>query len=246
LEMDAVVRSLEAHIGTHAHVDIAEFLSVWRCASGIRADVDLTPSQVELSSQISRLLGAPRRPVHQKRFSVLALASGSALMNFFTTADIDGDGYMSVDEGVRALEQLLIDTAACSDRESLASDLHDLLTAVDTTGGGRLNYLEFLRLFDRQDPHFLIHQSILDALCFQVWVHRNSLSGLFRHIGSNGRVTEEQIRWALYALNCAVDGQLVEANIASLVAAVNFTNGTVGGEEFLHAFELFDYHRDRR
>eukprot|EP00928_Gymnodinium_smaydae_P036611 TRINITY_DN25564_c0_g1_i1.p1 TRINITY_DN25564_c0_g1~~TRINITY_DN25564_c0_g1_i1.p1 ORF type:complete len:921 (-),score=111.40 TRINITY_DN25564_c0_g1_i1:15-2738(-) len=249
LEMDAVARSLEAHIGsqTHGVVDIADFLSAWKCASGVRADLDLTSTQVELASRIARLLSAPPKQKYKRRLSTLAPASASKLMQFFTSADQDGDGYMSIEEGVCALRELLMRTTECEDsEEEISTKLRDLLSAVDVTGARTLNYLEFLRLFDRQDPQKLTHQSLLDALCFQVWAHRNALSGLFRYIGKNGRVTESQIRWALAALNSVVGGQLVEANIDSLVSAVSFKNDTVAAEEFLHSFKLSDSQRKSR
>merc|ERR1712125_189778 len=103
VELEGVARSLEAHVGGKEQVDIAEFLSAWRCASGVTADRDLTPSQVDLATRISRLLGLEnqqeRAGTRQRRLSSVSAASGSKLMEFFTAADANGDGYLSLAEG---------------------------------------------------------------------------------------------------------------------------------------------------
>ena len=43
-----------------------------------------------------------------------------------------------------------------------------LLPLLYFADAGKLNYLEFLSLFDFQDPRSLTHQAMLDLLCFQV------------------------------------------------------------------------------
>jgi hypothetical protein len=257
-EVDAVTRSLQAHIGERDKetVDIAEFLSAWKCAAGVQADVDLTAEQVALAGRLSRLLGlssggsaqAQKKLRRRFTFSGVAPASAGTLMDFFTAADMDGDGKLSLNEGTTALSALFEEQGQRVGIMNVPGpdQLRQLLLAADVTGQGSLNYLEFLRLFDRQDPHCLTHQSLLDVLCFFVWVHRNALSGLFRYIGANGRVSREQIAWALGTLNRIAEGRLADSSIASLVDAVTFNDeGTVSAEEFLHAFDICET-SDRR
>jgi len=144
---------------------------------------------------------------------------------------------MSLQEAQDALKQL----AEAEHLQIEMEAIRELLQAADITGAGTLNYLEFLRCFDRQDPKCLTHKFILDTLCFQVWLHRNALSGLFRYIGNNGHISKSQIQWALHALNKITDGKLDDANIESIVQSVMYSEGTVVAEEFLHSFDIVDH-----
>ena len=45
--------------------------------------------------------------------------------------------------------------------------LHSISASCWLVMPGKLNYLEFLLLFDRQSPRSLTHQALLDLLCFQ-------------------------------------------------------------------------------
>ncbi|CAJ1451781.1 unnamed protein product [Effrenium voratum] len=283
-EMAAVRRSLQAHIGDapESSIDIAEFLSAWKCAAGVRAELE--GRQMDLACQISRLLGSSARR-WRKRLSSLGAANSNTLllgfsshlfwhdnlptswlcaldivracsdrivwacaysimarMDFFNLADVDRDGFVSIDEGFNALMKHLRQTTGREVLPSIAEDLRGLLQMADSTGSGKLNYLEFLSLFDFQDPRSLTHQAVLDLLCFQVWVHRNALSGLFRYIGTNGVISREQVRWSLEALNTSVQGDLLQANIDQIVNAVKFKDDVVAGEELLSAFQLVDKH----
>lgn len=121
-----------------------------------------------------------------------------------------------------------------------AEELRKVLQVADTTGSGKLNYLEFLLLFDRQSPRSLTHQALLDLLCFQVWAHRSALSGLFRYIGRNGLISRDQVKWSLEALNSSIHGELLQANIEQIVKAVKFKDDLVAAEELLSAFHLVD------
>lgn len=238
-ETAAVLRSMEAHIGsrrTSTSIDVADFLSAWRCAAGVSAE--LTPEQSELSAKISRLLGSDRRT--RKRISSLAPASSTTLMDFFTLADADRDGYMSIDEGFEALANHMQQTTGRKVNDKEAEELRKVLQVADTTGSGKLNYLEFLLLFDRQSPRSLTHQALLDLLCFQVWAHRSALSGLFRYIGRNGLISRDQVKWSLEALNSSIHGELLQANIEQIVKAVKFKDDLVAAEELLSAFHLVD------
>eukprot|EP00439_Symbiodinium_sp_Y106_P064689 s2885_g10.t1 len=238
-ETAAVLRSMEAHIGgrrTSTSIDVADFLSAWRCAAGVSAE--LTPEQSELSAKISRLLGSDRRT--RKRISSLAPASSTTLMDFFTLADADLDGYMSIDEGFEALAKHMQQTTGRKVNDKEAEELRKVLQVADTTGSGKLNYLEFLLLFDRQSPRSLTHQALLDLLCFQVWAHRSALSGLFRYIGRSGLISRDQVKWSLETLNSSIHGDLLQANIEQIVKAVKFKDDLVAAEELLSAFHLVD------
>jgi len=238
--MDAVIRSLEAHIGRcsgHA-LNVAEFLSAWRRAADVGASGPA--SQASLVDAISNLLsrtsvgglGMNSEGDHVESMPSVA----SNLMAFFKAADRTGSGYMSIEDGVQALMPLL----AAAGNDAAAAEVQEVLENGDLTGRGSLNYLEFLRIFDNPDPQCSIHQTLLDDLCLQLWMHRSALSGLFRHIGSNGCISRLQISWALDALNEAVRGHLDAQNIQSLVDAINFKDGLVRAEVVLRAFELFD------
>ncbi|CAE7559605.1 ppt1 [Symbiodinium natans] len=242
-EMAAVLRSMEAHIGSRrtSLIDVADFLSAWRCAAGVSAE--LTREQSELSTKISRLLGHDKRC--RKRISSLAPASSTTLMDFFTLADTNGDGFMSIEEGFEALMKHMKQTTGREATAAEAAELRGVLQVADTTGTGKLNYLEFLLLFDRQSPRSLTHQAVLDLLCFQVWAHRNALSGLFRYIGRNGLITRDQVKWSLEALNSSINGELLQANIEQIVKAVKFKDDLVAGEELLNVYipQGFLWHR---
>ena len=45
---------------------------------------------------------------------------------------------------------------------------------------------------------------------WQVWAHRNALSGFFRYVGTNGFISRDQVRWSFQALNSLV-GNLLQA-----------------------------------
>eukprot|EP00927_Polykrikos_kofoidii_P002696 TRINITY_DN11078_c0_g1_i1.p1 TRINITY_DN11078_c0_g1~~TRINITY_DN11078_c0_g1_i1.p1 ORF type:complete len:944 (-),score=154.95 TRINITY_DN11078_c0_g1_i1:28-2859(-) len=249
-EADAMMCSLEAHMsskqGKDSPVDIAEFLSAWRCASNVQADLDLTLSQIDLASKLSRLLALSASQGNQKGDGQLGgystPASAATLMDFFTAADRSGKGHLVVEDAVQALQKLMQAQHVLDCSDVGARELTDLLRAVNVTGNGTLNYLEFIRLFDRGGPRGLTHQGLLDALCFQVWVHRAALSSFFRLVGTDGRVTRQQLTWALESVNELVGGKLAQANIDLLVDALNWSDGSVVADEFLHAFELADLH----
>eukprot|EP00927_Polykrikos_kofoidii_P002697 TRINITY_DN11078_c0_g2_i1.p1 TRINITY_DN11078_c0_g2~~TRINITY_DN11078_c0_g2_i1.p1 ORF type:complete len:941 (-),score=143.19 TRINITY_DN11078_c0_g2_i1:18-2840(-) len=247
-EADAVMCSLEAHMsskqGMDSPMDIAEFLSAWRCASHVQADLDLTPLQIDLASKLSRLLGMSASQGDQKSDGQLGddstPVSAATLMDFFTAADRSGKGHLVVDDAVQAFQELMQTRRVLDYNDVGARELTDLLRAIDVDGDGAVNYLEFIRLFDRGGPRGLTHQGLLDALCFQVWVHRAVFSAFFRLVGTDGRVTRQQLTWALESVNELVSGKLAEANIDLLVNAVDFSDGSVIADEFLHAFELAD------
>lgn len=243
-EMAAVRRSLEAHIGNAgASIDIAEFLSAWKCAAGVRAKLE--GRQFDLACQVSRLLGGSKRRWRQ-RLSSLGAASADTLMEFFDIADVDRDGFVSIEEGFTALKKRLHLATGQQVDPDVEEDLRGLLKMADSTGSGKLNYLEFLSLFDFQDPRSLTHQAMLDLLCFQVWAHRNALSGFFRYVGNNGLISRDQVRWSLEALNSLVKGELLQANIDKIVNAVKFQDDFVSGEEQLRAFQLVDDNTSRK
>jgi len=236
-EIAAVRRSLEAHIGKAGDtIDIAEFLSAWKCAAGVRAQLE--GRHLDLACQVSRLLGGSKRRWRQ-RLSSLGAASADTLMAFFDVADEDRDGFVSIDEGFTALKKQLAQATRHQVDPDVEEDLRGLLRMADSTGSGKLNYLEFLSLFDFQDPRSLTHQAMLDLLCLQVWAHRNALSGFFRYVGTNGFISRDQVRWSFQALNSLV-GNLLQVNIDKIVDAVKFTDDLVAGEELLRAFQLVD------
>uniref|UniRef100_A0A7S4VIQ8 EF-hand domain-containing protein n=1 Tax=Alexandrium monilatum TaxID=311494 RepID=A0A7S4VIQ8_9DINO len=257
--MEAILRSLKAHLAARPRdtVDIAAFLSAWRCAAGVH--VDLSPAQERLASHLACLLGLGpaeaagdasggirnSRPSRlSRRLSAVILGEGLSeapvgavsLMDFFASADTNGDGYLDFAELEAALEAVLVGHGVHYPREEIQA----LVRAADVTGHGSLNYLEFLQLFDFQEARCLTHQCVLEALCFQAWSHRNALSGLFRYVGRHGLVRRSQLEWALGALNKVLDGGLAEENIGALVGAIDFADGAVHAEEFLHAFEIVD------
>lgn len=236
VEADAVIRGVEAHIGQggcEEHVSVAAFVSAWARTADCRAQLRLTISQEALADQLSALIGdkADEGMMPER------------LMDFFAASDSTREGYLSIADAQRAFGDLL--RAGSSGIVVDEAELSGLLSAADITGRGRLNYLEFLLLLEHEDVKCLTHQSMLDALCFQVWAHRNALSGLFRCIASQGRVDRDQVTWALQALNKEVGGQLTDENISTVVNAVAFAEVSGGkpsvvAEEFLFAFDLVD------
>jgi len=253
--ISAVVQSLESQIGASSKstVDIAEFLSAWKCGAGIHAELGLTPHQRNLTTQISRILSAgpmqkqtsASSTTRPRRLSCYGVASSGKLMDFFMSADAAGDGYLSLDEADVAMRKLIREStwASILDTEENHTEIRILLKAADVTGRGSLNYLEFIRIFDLQDAKCLTSQNVLDTLCLQVWLHRNALSFLYRHIGNNRSITKEQVAWSLRALNQVVDGHLDEEHIDSLVGAVSFVDGSIPAEKFLRSFDIHDSHR---
>jgi len=234
-EVAAVQRSVQAYSGAKGTVDIAACFSAWNIGSGMRSELQFPPHLDQLVDRLALLMVTDTNGLVPRSPSAVA----QALMDFFVSADQDGDGYMSLGE----FEQRIREQIADKHFDCRSEDLQEILRAADFTGDGNMNFLEFLRLFGRRETGAasIASLNMMDALSFLIWLHRNALAALFRFIGVHGKVTREQVLWAFSCLQRVANGDLDDDKVATLVDGITFdANGKIDAAALLSAFKLID------
>eukprot|EP00438_Fugacium_kawagutii_P025540 Skav222805 [mRNA] locus=scaffold1444:29099:34037:+ [translate_table: standard] len=239
-EMAAVRRSLEAHIGNAgASIDIAEFLSAWKCAAGVRAKLE--GRHYDLACQVSKLLGGR----HSRRWRKMA---------FFDIADMDRDGvltpfrkqdgFVSIDEGFTALKKQL----SLATGQQVWAHRNALSGFFRYIGRGGWISREQVR-WSLEALNSLVKGDLLQAIergCVRDSNFQQTLGPFVQlQVGDSGSV-EDLDQTGFQAQSLPKAKKFREANIEKIVNAVKFQEDLVGGEELLRAFQLVDESAHRK
>jgi len=131
------------------------------------------------------------------------LIGDKSRMDVFRQMDTDGNGFVDQAEFFDALTKLKLD--GLTDEQK-----HDLWRSVDITKDGRLNYLEFCAAFeivDTSDVSELAQKEMVSSILAVLNQNKQALGYTLSYFDTNlnGKVTREEFKSALRALNFAIE-----------------------------------------
>jgi len=222
-------------------INVTEFLKrfdiIFRTGSTPQAE----PWMDEALTAIGReLLGRPNDTDEEERASLL--------LEFFETADDNNDGFLSVDELLKAFKKLPsshLNLPFALDDEKLTQ----LITHMDLSKTGRINYIEMVHAFMavdvRDDGKWM--EDVLDRMITILYMNRRSLRRAVQYFDAEltGQCTPESLSNALKSLSAALakpDPPFTEEQIKVLVKHVEIDEDTnlVDYEDLLDSFMLVD------
>jgi len=178
-------------------------------------------------------------------------AGGRNAAQVFTSMDKDGDKTVSLDEFITALGSLRIDPPF-SDEEA-----GRLLGTMDTSGSGRINYVEFLDAFKVVDSasvsaldsdleaveESMWQRKVIEKVVSVLYEYRIELRAAFEKfdLDGSGTVSKEEFRLGLRALTAALGSPLSDMQADELLEALDKNgDGLLSYQEFLDGFQIVD------
>ncbi|CAE7838556.1 pef-1, partial [Symbiodinium sp. KB8] len=175
-------------------------------------------------------------------------AGGRNVAQVFTSIDKDGDKTVSLDEFVSALDSLKLDPPFSRD------DAKRLLDVIDTTGSGRINYVEFLDAFKVVDSatlptdvddaeESLWQRRVIEKVVSVLYEYRIELRAAFEKfdLDGSGTVSKDEFRLGLRALTAALGSPMSDMQADELLEALDKNgDGLLSYQEFLDGFQIVD------
>mmetsp|Transcript_54107 Transcript_54107/g.168016 ORF Transcript_54107/g.168016 Transcript_54107/m.168016 type:complete len:982 (-) Transcript_54107:109-3054(-) len=179
------------------------------------------------------------------------------LVALFKALDVSNDGLLQIEEFVAGLEQIPGVTNIVVQGHELSHErLMTLVSAIDTSRNGNINYLEFLQAFQVSEEGGLdVEESLVEDITTVLFRHRLALRKgcLFFDEDGVGSIFAEDFRKVLQAVNNTLarpERTLTPSQINVLVEALASSeadeeDAIVDYEAFLRSFVILDKEKDK-
>eukprot|EP00930_Biecheleria_cincta_P003021 TRINITY_DN103963_c0_g1_i1.p1 TRINITY_DN103963_c0_g1~~TRINITY_DN103963_c0_g1_i1.p1 ORF type:complete len:921 (+),score=212.05 TRINITY_DN103963_c0_g1_i1:74-2836(+) len=185
-----------------------------------------------------------------------ALTRFKTMSSLFTTLDSSQDGMVQISEFVEGVMQVPgIDELQLDGQALTKEKLTEVAKALDVTGDGSLNYLEFLQAFEPHDQGAAdLQNSLVEDVTTVLFRHRMAIRKGCHHVDeiNSQKVHQEDFMDVLHGVNSALEKaersisvSQIE-NLANSMAVEDQEGRMVFYEDFLRSFVILDTADDRK
>lgn len=253
--------SVEDKDSRSIRMNIQEFLGRFNMVYSSNERVKMPVAVQDLLDQLGALItknnqNKPTDSAQADSKGARALRRFKTMSTMFSELDSSNDGMVQISEFVEGVMKIKgIETLQYEGQSLNMEKLNEVAKALDVTGDGSLNYLEFLQAFEPHDQGATdLQNSLVEDVTTVLFRHRMAIRKGCHHMDeiNSQKVHKEDFMDCLHGVNSALekaersisDSQI--SNLADAMAVEDQEGQMVFYEDFLRSFVILDTAEDRK